>query len=361
MRSQDAERTRGFVVVAACVCVAVSVPLAFVGGHPLLKRLFVGSMLITALCCVWLYLRLRDAVSYELVSVVRVGYVSIVGAFFGIAYFGFFSPAPVVIPFGLYFFGLARSFRGTILIYAWCAGVYAGIAVPIGLGWLPDLGLIRPQHLEPLEMLLVVAAVEVIFFATYAIARLSRRATVNAIAAHDKAVRIIAGRDALLHEARMDLDGVLRARGLGRFTEETVGSYRLGEILGRGGMGEVYEARHIDSEEEAAVKMLHAHVLGDEASVRRFMRECEIISSLDVPNVVKVLQTSKPDDPIPYIAMERLRGTDLSDHLRAHLRMRMRDVIRMVREVGRGLEAAREAQIVHRDLKTAEPLPRRVP
>lgn len=351
MQSQDAERTRAFVGLAALVCVVVSLPLAFVGGDPLRKWIFVACMLVTASTCGWLYLRLSDPLAYRLESVLWVGYVSIVGAFSGISYFGFFSPAPVVIPFGLYFFGLARSFGGTLLIYLVCAVGYAALAVPIGLGLTPDRGLIPAPDLTTLEVIMVVGAVEVVYFATYAVARLSRRATVNALAEHDRAVRDIAGRDALLYEARMDLEGVLRARGLGRFTDETVGQYRLGEILGRGGMGEVYEARHLDSEEEVAVKLLHAHVLDDDAAVKRFMRECELASRLEVPNVVKVLQTSGPDDAIPYIAMERLRGTDLSDHLRARGRMKMREVLRLIREVGRGLDAAREADIVHRDIK----------
>jgi serine/threonine-protein kinase len=351
MHSQDAERTRGFVGMAAFVCVAISITLFFVRGDPTKKWVFAASMLFTAIACAWLANKLRDPLAYDLNDVLRVGYIAIVGTFCGINFFGFYSPAAVAIPFGLYFFGLAHSFGGTLIIYLLCAITYAALALPIGFGWIPDRGLVRVPELTMVETFMVVGAVEVIFFATYAIARLSRRATENALHEHDKAVRAIAGRDALLQEARMDLEGVLRARGLGRFTDETVGRYRLGEILGRGGMGEVYEARHIDSEEESAVKLLHPHVLGNGDEVRRFVRECKLASTLDVPNVVKVYATSVGDDPIPYIAMERLRGTDLSDHLRAHGRMKMRDVLRLIREVGRGLDAARKAEIVHRDIK----------
>ena len=347
---QDAERTRGFVALAGVVCCAVSLTLFFVGGDRTAKLVFGAMMGITTAVSAWLYLRLRDPLNYDLTFLLRLGYVHILAAFSGIHFFGYFSPAAAVIPFGLYFFGLAHSFRGTLLIYAVCSVAYAALAVPIGLGWLPDRGLIQAD-LTAVETVMVVGAVEVIFFVTYAIARLSRKATENALHEHDKAVRAVAGRDALLHEARMDLEGVLRARGLGRFTDETVGSFRLGEILGRGGMGEVYEGWHMDSEEPVAVKLLHPTVLGDEDAVRRFMRECKLASTLDVPNVVRVFETSAPDDPIPYIAMERLRGADLSDSLRSRPRMRMRDVLRLIREVGRGLDAARKADIVHRDIK----------
>lgn len=351
MKSQDAERTRAFVGLAAMVCVCISITLLFVGGDQTRKWLFAASMLATAAASGWLYFRLRDPLAYDLNDVLKVGYVSIVGAFCGLSFFGFYSPAAVVIPFGLYFFGLAHSFGGTVLIYLLCAITYAAIALPIGVGWIPDHGLIRAEGLSRVEAVMVVSAVEVIFLATYAIARLSRRATERALQAHDTAVRAIAGRDALLQEARMDLEGVLRARGLGRFTDETIGRYRLGEIIGRGGMGEVYEARHIDSEEEVAVKLLHPHVLGDDDAVRRFLRECQLIRKLDVPNVVRVFDTSAPDDLIPFIAMERLRGTDLSDHLRARGRIGVRDALRLIRDVGRGLDAARKEKIVHRDIK----------
>jgi len=168
---------------------------------------------------------------------------------------------------------------------------------------------------------------------------------------HDTAIRELAGREALLNEARMDLDRALRARGMGRYTGESVGGYELGQLIGRGGMGEVYDAVHLDSENTAAVKLLHPQVLEDPSCVKRFLRECRLASSLDEPNVVKVLATSKPEDPIPFIAMERLYGIDLSDMLRQRGRLRMREVLRLIREVGNGLDAARQVGIVHRDIK----------
>jgi hypothetical protein len=351
MQFQDAERTRSFARLAALVALSVSLPLPFIGGHPTLKAIFLVGMAVVAIACLRLYYELADASRYDLSRVLRVGYLCIAGAYVGIGYFGIFSPAVAVITFGLYFFGLAQSFRGTFIVYLVCAAVYFALTIPVTFGLIPDLGLLTPKSITIAESLVTIVCVEVVFLATFRIARLSRRATEKALAEHDSAVRLIAGRDALLHEARMDLEGVLRARGLGRFTDDVVGKYQLGEILGRGGMGEVYDAVHVDSEEPAAVKLLHAHVLADPVAVKRFLRECEIASSLDVPNVVKVVATSGPNDPVPYIAMERLHGQDLADYLRAHGRMRIREVIRLIREVGAGLDAAKKAGIVHRDIK----------
>ena len=351
MRVQDVERTRAFARLAALLCLAVTAPLPFVGGDPVVKALFACSMVVTALSCLRLDYKLRDPSEYNMRDVLQVAYVCMFGAFCGIGYWGVFSPAPVVIPFGLYFFGLAHSFRGTLIVYICCGVSYAVLAGLVGLNVIAARGLLQPASISPIEVFVVIVVVEVVFLATYLIARFSRRATENAIADHDRAVREIAGRDALLQEARMDLDGVLRARGLGRFTDEVLGDYQLGELLGRGGMGEVYDAIHVDSEEPAAVKLLHPHVLDDAVSVKRFLRECEIASSMEVANVVKVIAVSPPGAPVPFIAMERLHGQDLADYLRAHGRMRMREVVRLLREVGAGLDAARDADVVHRDIK----------
>jgi serine/threonine-protein kinase len=113
----------------------------------------------------------------------------------------------------------------------------------------------------------------------------------------------------------------------------------------------VYDAVHVDSEEPAAVKLLHPHVLAEPESLERFLRECKVASSLQVANVVKVLAISDANAAIPFIAMERLVGSDLADYMRAEGRLKMKDVLRLLRDVGRALDAARVAGIVHRDIK----------
>jgi serine/threonine-protein kinase len=118
-------------------------------------------------------------------------------------------------------------------------------------------------------------------------------------------------------------------------------------------MGEVYEAVHVETGAPAAIKLLLAEMLRSPDAILRFIREAGIAASLQVRHVVRVYEIGGLDAPIPYIAMERLEGTDLSDHLRQHGRLSFEAAIRMVHEVARGLEAARDAGIVHRDLKPA--------
>jgi serine/threonine protein kinase len=122
-------------------------------------------------------------------------------------------------------------------------------------------------------------------------------------------------------------------------------------VIGRGAMGEVYEAAHAQTGARAAVKLLHLDGLRRPDLVKRFLREARIAASLDAANVVRVVEVGDLSSPFPYIAMERLEGEDLADHLRGRGPMSLDAVIRLVREVGAGLEAARDAGIVHRDLK----------
>jgi serine/threonine-protein kinase len=280
-------------------------------------------------------------------------FVCIGGAFCGIYFFGAFSPAPMILPFGLFFFSAAQSFRAVVAVYVTVAVVQGLLMIAIISGTMSDHGLVSTARLGlgTLDQLLVLACVELVLLATFLLSRATRKATLEAIQRHDRAVRGIAQREALLREAKQDLERALQFGGLGRFTDTTLGAFRLGKVLGRGGMGEVYEAVHVTTHEPAAVKLLHAHVLADPDLLRRFMREAKIVASLNAPNVVRVLEIGGIDAPVPYMAMERLKGEDLADHLRRHRALSMSKTLTLVRHVGRGLEAARAAGIVHRDLK----------
>jgi serine/threonine protein kinase len=121
-------------------------------------------------------------------------------------------------------------------------------------------------------------------------------------------------------------------------------------VLGRGAMGEVYEARHAKTNAEGAVKLLRRDLLADPTHVERFFREVRIASSIDSPHVVRVLEASTPADALPYLAMERLHGHTLGEVLRAGPLAHGR-VSALVQQLGHVLERAREAGIVHRDLK----------
>jgi serine/threonine-protein kinase len=129
-----------------------------------------------------------------------------------------------------------------------------------------------------------------------------------------------------------------------------MGSWRLGLVLGRGAMGEVYEATGADHT-PAAVKLLNARSTASSSHVERFHREMSVAARLESPHIVRVFEVSPPEAPVPYLAMERLYGVDLATKLRSHSRMPSDEVVALIDQVARGLEIARLAGVVHRDLK----------
>jgi serine/threonine protein kinase len=175
--------------------------------------------------------------------------------------------------------------------------------------------------------------------------------TLDAMSKLEQAVRGNAHRDALLAEARAELDRALKIGGPGRWTEQEIGSFQLGVLIGRGGMGEVYEAYGLTDRREAAVKLLHPGTLAEPVLLQRFLREAHTASQLDCPHIVRVLEVGTTAGEIPFLAMERLRGHDLAHQLRRQRRLPLPQIKILVDQVAIGLEAARVAGIVHRDLK----------
>ena len=348
---QEIARTRMFAELVIAFMALVMLTLLFVGGDPGAKRLFLASLVAIAASCVWLRWRLRTDEGFSVVQTTSVAYVTIVGAFTGIWFFGVFSPAPMILPFGIAFFSINQSARAVVSVYLTCAVLLLGLTLGVLVGVMPDQGMIRTVGLNHVEQGVFIVLMQATLFVTFHMQRQARVATLTAIEQHDKVVRSLAHRDALLAEARHDLDQALAAGGLGRWSEEVLGSFRLGRVIGRGAMGEVYEAERVQGGEPAAVKLLHPHVLAQADLAARFVREARIVSNLTDAHVVRVLEVSAEDSRVPYLAIERLQGQDLTDYLREHKRLSIRGVLTLLRQVGSGLDAARAAGVVHRDLK----------
>jgi serine/threonine-protein kinase len=116
-------------------------------------------------------------------------------------------------------------------------------------------------------------------------------------------------------------------------------------------MGEVYEGRHAETGAEAAIKLLRRELLADPRHVERFIREVRVASAIDSPHVVRVLEAATPDDGLPFLAMERLRGQTLAELLRRQHTLTGVDLADMLAQIGRAFESARSAGVVHRDIK----------
>ena len=348
---QEIQRTRVFMRIALSLAVAMAWALPFVGGDHGAKTALVVSLVVVVLVCGRLLLLLRNDDAYTLPRALGAAYSTIFAVFCGIHFYGVFSPGAAIVPLGIYFFCTGQSDRASIAVYVTCATLYGAMGGLIVSGLVPDRGVVRADGVPVIERVAILVLIEGIFFAVYTIARKTREATLYAIERHDVVVRGLAQRDALLHEARHDLVQAMRVGGVGRFSGEVVGPFRLGSVIGRGAMGEVYEAAGLDTGEEAAVKLIHPQLLVERDVVDRFFREAKVTSLLSVENVVRVIEASPADAPIPYLAMERLHGEDLATHLRDKKRMGIRRLVTMLRHIGAGLDAAHAAGIVHRDLK----------
>jgi serine/threonine-protein kinase len=128
-----------------------------------------------------------------------------------------------------------------------------------------------------------------------------------------------------------------------------LGSYEILELLGAGGMGEVYKAQDTRLKREVAVKILPPSIVNDPDALLRFRREAQVLASLNHPNVVTIYEIGQ-DDCTVFIAMEFVDGKVLNEVLAAG-RMRIDDVLDVATQVATGLAVAHEPRIVHRDLK----------
>ena len=129
----------------------------------------------------------------------------------------------------------------------------------------------------------------------------------------------------------------------------TAGSFRIVRLLGKGGMGAVYLARHPGIGAEVAVKFLHPRFAGDRNQVERFFNEARAVNLIGHENIVKTLDFAVTPDGRYYFVMEHLSGQPLSALSGQPLPLSVAGPILL--QCCRALQAAHERQIVHRDLK----------
>jgi len=136
-------------------------------------------------------------------------------------------------------------------------------------------------------------------------------------------------------------------RHSGRILRDT---YRLGALIGSGGMGEVYAGEHQRTRRPVAVKLLHPHMVDDEALLRRFRREAEVTGRLGSRHIVSVLDVDQ-DDGQPFLVLELLDGESLADRIRRDGPLAGDLVVDLLDQIAAGLQIAHRAGVVHRDLK----------
>jgi serine/threonine-protein kinase len=352
----EVERTRLFLKLCAVLAAASGMVVPFVSGSLAVR----GLVVLMCAAAVVIVLFFRRTLTAELISSRRrwgvVAGLLVLCSAVAVWFFGVFSPAPMVGTFGIYFLCLGRSMR--IALWAYLGGAVAHVipSVLFAFHVLPDPGLLTPTASTG-DMLAAAAMVQVVFASTFALARGSQRATRDAVRKLHAALVQVQKREALLAEANLELDQALQGGHRGPFTDRRVGDWLVGEIIGRGAMGDVYRAQLAEGDQEAAVKILHRSLAMEPAHVKRFLREAQIVERMRSAHVVRLLACGNfeagpgGEEAPPYIAMELLEGHDLAWHLRREGRMAPERTVEMVDEVCDALAEAAAADVVHRDLK----------
>ncbi|MDD5309339.1 MAG: protein kinase [Deltaproteobacteria bacterium] len=129
------------------------------------------------------------------------------------------------------------------------------------------------------------------------------------------------------------------------------GKYELIRLLGEGGMGAVYEARHLLIGRRLAVKFLHVQYASNQEVITRFQREAQAASKIQHEHIIEVTDMGTAPDRTPYIVMEYLEGRDIKQLLEETGPLPPQRASHIMLQALSGLHAAHEVEIIHRDMK----------
>lgn len=128
------------------------------------------------------------------------------------------------------------------------------------------------------------------------------------------------------------------------------GRYEITELIGVGGMADVYKAVDVMENRTVAVKILKPEFSQNEEFLRRFRNESKAIAVLSHPNIVKIYDVGFSDE-IQFIVMEYIDGITLKEFIEQQGVLRWKDALHFVTQILRALQHAHDKGIVHRDIK----------
>jgi serine/threonine-protein kinase len=131
------------------------------------------------------------------------------------------------------------------------------------------------------------------------------------------------------------------------------GKFQIVRKLGRGGMGIVFEAHHMELDDRVALKFLRPTEAAEKVPLQRFYREARTAAKIKSEHVTRVLDIGKLDSGAPYMVMEYLEGVDLGKHLKTRGKLSVTDAVDFILQACDAVGEAHANGIVHRDIKPA--------
>ncbi len=135
---------------------------------------------------------------------------------------------------------------------------------------------------------------------------------------------------------------------IGKVLKET---YRIEESIGAGGMGAVYRAKQIQLDRDVAIKVLLPELRSNENLIKRFFREARLLSQINHPNIVSIIDFGNTDDGLVYMVMEYLNGQELYEYVSDDKGLGLNEIVGIMCQICAGVGAAHAYSLVHRDLK----------
>jgi serine/threonine protein kinase len=129
------------------------------------------------------------------------------------------------------------------------------------------------------------------------------------------------------------------------------GKYEIVRLIGRGGMGSVWEGRHASLGTRVAIKFIDQEYVGSREAQSRFATEARAAATIQSKHAIQIFDHGVTEDGRPYIVMELLLGEPLDKRIERLGRISLQETARVLGQVARALQRAHEAGIIHRDLK----------
>ncbi|HEX4416958.1 MAG TPA: protein kinase [Kofleriaceae bacterium] len=352
LRAEEIERTRLFIRMGWPLSAVAAASVLVIDAPPVLAALFIAGMVLGMVVSAGYHRAFADPRNYTERALMTLAVICVINGQLAVVMYGAFTASPLMIVIGIHFVARTEAERVARWIFATAVISYAAIAIAITSGAVADPGVFasdRPVSRATLATgaCFVLAAC----WLAYYTARQFRHASLAAIEDLQRATRVASQREALMAELRVDLERALLA-GPGRHTDQVIGRFQLGPVIGRGAMGEVYAATDLAAAPAApaAIKLLRRELAADPEQRARFARELRAGRAIASPHVARVLDGSA-DAALPFLAMERLHGHTLAELLRREPRLDAPALLALCRQVAAGLDAAAAAGVVHRDVK----------